>query len=202
MRPDDARVRRRTRPEDPTCSVSFCERSPCRHARTPELRPPCQAIVLACRGQHRLESDDNRRVELRAGRLSQAEARDPAWHGVSVWAVGRHGVVSVGDGDDPRDERDLVGRRCRPDSPLRRSARGGSGRHGRCRRTCPRFAGSARRSPSAPASAGAPRASVRRASRAGRRAGRSCRCRGRGRTGSACLRCVFVEAHQLAMSRE
>ena len=78
-------------------------------------------------GEQVAEQRDELGIELRPGVAAQLVDRGFVRHRPLVRPVVDHRVVGVGDGDDPRAERDLVGRAGRTGSRGRRTARGGGG---------------------------------------------------------------------------
>jgi hypothetical protein len=67
-----------------------------------EVRATRKTIILGRARKDGLERGDNGRVELSFNRLSQAQARHATRHCIAVRTIRRHGVVGVGNGNDPR----------------------------------------------------------------------------------------------------
>ncbi len=63
-----------------------------------------KSILLIGSSEDRLERSDDGGIELAIDRLSETEAGDSTRHRIAVRSIRGHCVVSVGDGDDARDE--------------------------------------------------------------------------------------------------
>ena len=58
---------------------------------------------ISARGayKHRFKGSDHSRVELTLNGLGHSKSGDLAWHSVTIRALRGHGVVGIGDRDDP-----------------------------------------------------------------------------------------------------
>ena len=65
-------------------------------------------VGLVSRCENRLESRNNRRIELTLHRLRKTQTRYSTRKRVAVRPIGRHRVVGIGDRNDPRQQRNLV----------------------------------------------------------------------------------------------
>src|SRR5262245_3862456 len=67
-----------------------------------------EAILLRRACEDRFERRNDGCIELSLDSLCEPKACDATWHRFAIWAVRSHRVVRVGDGDDSRQQRDLV----------------------------------------------------------------------------------------------
>ncbi len=73
-----------------------------------EALTPTGPVVLIRAGKNRLESSDDRRVELSFDRLGESQACDSTRHCIAVRAIGCHRVICISDSNDAREEGNLI----------------------------------------------------------------------------------------------